>query len=217
MDDAAPAETVGRYVVWEGGPVSTWKRMRPSPAMLVAVVALLAALTGGAVGATLVTGDQIKDGTITGKDVKSGSLTGTQVKNGSLQLNDLSKLARTSLRGEPAGGVAGGPAGPQGPQGPAGMQGPVGPQGPAGVVGAYVRAAMAERVGQFLTAVAKCDEGDIATGGGYAPNWVIPVGNSTPWINDPQGVPRGWQVDATPPSNPLLSFNAYVVCLDTGP
>jgi hypothetical protein len=174
--------------------------------MLVAVVALLAALAGGAVGATLVTGEQIKDGSITGKDVK----------NGSLQLNDLSKLARTSLR---AVGVAGqaGPAGPQGPQGPTGPQGPAGLRGSAGVVGAYVRVGEpAHRGSTFATAVVSCDPGDIATGGGYAPNLSFPVANSTPTI-DVEGVPHGWQVDATAPSNPLLTFFAYVVCLDTGP
>jgi hypothetical protein len=97
-----------------------WKRLRPSPAMLLAVIALVAALAGGAVGATLITGGQIKDKSITGKDVRNGSLTGAQIRNGTLGLTDLSKGARARLGAVgPGAGIAGQP-GATGPQGPAG-------------------------------------------------------------------------------------------------
>jgi hypothetical protein len=52
-----------------------------------------------------------------------------QVMNGSLQTTDLSKQARTALRG--ATGLKGGP-GPQGERGPTGPQGVSGPPGPQG-------------------------------------------------------------------------------------
>jgi peptidoglycan/LPS O-acetylase OafA/YrhL len=50
---------------------------RISPAMVVAMLALFAALTGTAVAtsSTLITGKQIKDSSITGADVKNRSLT----------------------------------------------------------------------------------------------------------------------------------------------
>ena len=101
--------------------------------MVVAVIALIAGLGGGAYAATLITGAQIKNNSITGadirnnslrgNDIRNGSLTGADVKNGSLQAADLSAAAKASLR---AVGVAGasGPAGPQGPAGPPGAVGP---------------------------------------------------------------------------------------------
>ena len=57
---------------------------RPSPSLVVAVVALVLALGGGAYAAATITGKDIKNGSITGKDIKKGSLTGKQVKNNSI-------------------------------------------------------------------------------------------------------------------------------------
>jgi hypothetical protein len=91
----------------------------PSPAMVVAVVALLMALSGSATAAVVLTGKQIKDGTITAKDLK----------NRTLGANKLSDEAVSSLKGRP------GPAGPQGPAGPHGATGPQGPQGDTGAQG----------------------------------------------------------------------------------
>jgi hypothetical protein len=65
--------------------------------MLVALVALLVALSGSAIAATLITSKQIKDGTI--------------------QARDISRNARASFTG---------PRGPMGPEGPAGPQGQTG-------------------------------------------------------------------------------------------
>ncbi len=89
---------------------------RPSPAMIVAVVALLAALTGTATAASvLITkSSQIKNGVITGKKLKKHTITAD-------------RLARNvSLRGAP---------GVQGPQGPLGLPGVQGPKGDAGAPG----------------------------------------------------------------------------------
>jgi hypothetical protein len=57
-----------------------------------------------------------------------------QVIDGSLQTIDLSKAARTALKGTGARGATG-PAGPRGPQGQPGATGAQGPQGPAGEPG----------------------------------------------------------------------------------
>lgn len=57
---------------------------RPSPGLIVAIVALVLALGGGAYAAATITGKDIKNGSITGKDIKKGSLTGKLVKNDSL-------------------------------------------------------------------------------------------------------------------------------------
>jgi hypothetical protein len=68
-----------------------WNRVRrTSPAMIVATIALIVALSGGATGAVkLITGAQIKDGSVTGKDVKNASLLGVDVKDGSLTGKDV--------------------------------------------------------------------------------------------------------------------------------
>lgn len=64
--------------------------------MVVAVIALIASVSGAAIATTLITGAQIKDGSITGADIKDHSL----------QVADLSAAARNALR--PI-GVAGSP------------------------------------------------------------------------------------------------------------
>lgn len=73
---------------------------RPSPALVIATVALVAASGGSAVGASYITGKQIKNGSITGADIKNHSITKSDVR---------------------------GVAGPRGPQGPQGAIGPPGP------------------------------------------------------------------------------------------
>jgi hypothetical protein len=106
---------------------------RPSPALVVAIVALFVAFSGTATAALVLTGRNIKDGTITAKDVK----------NSTLGTNKLSNEAISSLTGQPRSAGPQGPAGPQGapgPQGPKadtgaqGAKGDAGPQGPSGVV-----------------------------------------------------------------------------------
>ena len=80
-------------------------RFRPSPAMIVAIVAVIVAASASAVAAVQITGRQIKDGTV--------------------QFKDLSKSAREQLRAR----------GGQGPQGPQGAQGAQGAKGDAGAAG----------------------------------------------------------------------------------
>jgi hypothetical protein len=54
------------------------RRFVPSPAMVVALVALFMAL-GGSAYALVITGASIKNGSITGKDIKSRSIAGTDI------------------------------------------------------------------------------------------------------------------------------------------
>ena len=90
------------------------KQLRPSPALIVALVALTAALGGTAVAGTL----------ITGKNIARDSITSRHVKDGSLQMADLAPRMRSAMVKQNRG-----PQGPIGPQGPQGNQGKVGPQG----------------------------------------------------------------------------------------
>jgi hypothetical protein len=104
-------------------------RRRPSPAMVVACLALLVALGGTSVAAVnqlvprnSVGPNQIQFGAVTGPKIRNNAVTSAKVRNRSL------------LRADFAPGQL--PAGPTGPQGPAGPQGPQGAAGPAGVIGA---------------------------------------------------------------------------------
>jgi hypothetical protein len=55
-----------------------WRR-RPSPALIIALVALFVAM-GGSAYALVITGGDVKNGSLTGKDVRKNSLTGTQIR-----------------------------------------------------------------------------------------------------------------------------------------
>lgn len=118
------------------------KFRRPSPAMVVSLIALGVALSGTAVAATLITGANVKNNSLTGADIKDASLTGADVKPGSLDAAHLSAAGQAALRG--AAGAVGpkgdkgetGAAGAAGATGPAGAEGLQGPSGPSGVVSA---------------------------------------------------------------------------------
>ena len=74
-------------------------RRRPSPAMVVALIALFVAL-GGSAYALVITGKQIRNGSITGADVKRNSLTGRDVRE-----SRLGKVPRAAVADSVAGGA----------------------------------------------------------------------------------------------------------------
>lgn len=59
------------------------QRLLPSPAMVVALIALFVAM-GGSAYALVITGKSIRNNSVTGKDIKNGSLKGFDVKGNSL-------------------------------------------------------------------------------------------------------------------------------------
>jgi hypothetical protein len=87
-------------------------RFKPSGSMFVALIALVMAMGGSAVAASLITSKQIKDGTI--------------------QTTDISKRALKALKGKTGAKGATGAAGPAGPAGPAGAAGAQGAKGDKG-------------------------------------------------------------------------------------
>src|SRR5215216_4894037 len=86
-------------------------KIKPSGPLAVAFLALVIAMSGSAVAASLITSKQIKDGTI--------------------QVKDISKTARAKLAAKTVAGLPG----PQGPAGTAGQAGAQGPNGDAGTPG----------------------------------------------------------------------------------
>ena len=59
--------------------------LRPSPSMIVAVLALVVALGGTSYAALVVTGKSVKDGSLTGRDVKNRSLLAADFRSGQLR------------------------------------------------------------------------------------------------------------------------------------
>ena len=90
------------------------RRLRPSPAMVVACIALVFAMTGAGYAAGM-----LGPNTVGTKQLKKNAVISSKVKNGSL-------LGRTSRQDSSRG--------PQGPQGAQGSQGAQGTQGPAGPI-----------------------------------------------------------------------------------
>ncbi|MEA2198379.1 MAG: hypothetical protein QOJ25_2430 [Solirubrobacteraceae bacterium] len=133
---------------------------RPSPAMLVALVALFVALGSGAYAAISVPRNsvgtpQLKHGAVTGVALHDNAVTSSKVKDGALLTADFR-----------AGQLPAGAPGPQGPKGDSGAQGAQGPVGPA------TGAAGGDLIGSFpnpAIAAGKVTTADFASGA-TAPN-----------------------------------------------
>ncbi len=93
------------------------KRYLPSPALLVAAIALFVALGGPAAAQDAVSAAVAK---IKGKQVAKNAIKSRHIANGTLRLKDFKASQRELLKGE------------QGDAGPAGATGSTGPAGPAG-------------------------------------------------------------------------------------
>lgn len=154
----------------------------PSPAMVLALLALAVALSGTAYAATTIGTDQIKngavttpklhDGAVSAAKLSNGAVTGQKIKNNAVtsgKVKDGSLLARDFKAGELSGGSVHGAQGPQGPAGPQGAQGPAGAQGPPGPG----------------TAVALTMPSEENTGGGFEPTQypVFTIGHARVYAN----------------------------------
>jgi hypothetical protein len=177
---------------------------RPSPAIVVAFIALLLALGSGAYAQL-----RIPRNSVGTAQLKANSVTSPKVRAGS--------LLRSDFR---AGQIPRGPAGPAGERGLTGATGatgaigPIGPRGPAGATNVTVET---DPLGPRINSVATCPAGRVATGGGGSvtdPTWYLsasfPVAPTVPG-----GPPTQWSVEAQdtgPPAGPDQPATAYVVC-----
>jgi hypothetical protein len=168
---------------------------RPSPALVLACIAVFLAATGGAVAGVQINGKQIKDGSITGKDIKNDSLTGTDIK-----------------------GDTRGPEGPRGPQGPPGAQGPQGPAGglaasSAGVAVTYRSAEATIAPEDFKPVVATCPAGQAPVGGSYTSlPYGVRVIDERPVESD-AGVMNGWGAFVDNGSEETYQLTVFVACV----
>jgi hypothetical protein len=74
---------------------SRLKGARPSPALVISLVALFVSVGGVGYAAVTVTGKNVKNSSLTGKDVKNSSLSGTDIKNSSLTGTDIKNNSLT--------------------------------------------------------------------------------------------------------------------------
>jgi hypothetical protein len=77
----------------KGAPMRKLRSRMPSPAMVVAVIALVAAVGGTAYAAHQISGNLIKKHTIGGSKLKKDTLTGYQIKNSKLGIVPVAKRA----------------------------------------------------------------------------------------------------------------------------
>jgi hypothetical protein len=103
---------------------------RPSPAMVISIVALFVAMGGTGYAALKLPGNSVGS-----KQIKRSAVTSSKVKNGSLSVDDFSAASVAALKGAKGDKGDKGDPGATGEAGPAGEQGPVGPQAGAPLMG----------------------------------------------------------------------------------
>jgi len=172
---------------------------RPSPALVVASLALAVSLGGAGYAAV-----KLPAGSVGAKQLKNSAVTSVKVKDASLLAGDF-KPGQL-----PAGGQ-----GPKGDKGETGAQGPVGPPGPAGVSNLqYVQAVSATNTTSPKSMQVSCPAGKKVLGGGFAMSNEAKAAGVTA-ESSPLASLGGWEGTATWPSGVFPQnwrFALYAVC-----
>jgi hypothetical protein len=187
-------------------------RRLPSPAMIVACVALVVALGGVSYAAGV---------------LPANSVGAKQIKKRAVGLKKISPAARSALKGQKGDkGDKGdpGPAGPAGQKGEPGIPGTPGPSAGANAVvrrASFVVAAQENGNPHFNGGVALCQPGERATGGGGSPGGIHPeldVVESAPTDGAGNGVDsgeasRGWVVVVRNGTVNPTTGHTFAVCV----
>jgi hypothetical protein len=180
----------------------------PSPAIVIAMIALLVAMGGTAYGVSASKPAHYPE--FNGVDIIDHTLSGVDIKNGSLGPVVLSSRARKALKGNL------GPAGPQGPQGTQGVQGPAGAAGPPGLSRLIYRARgpLVNTRNSLEYAYVLCDSGYYAVGGGANTDSVAQVVNASyPGDSTATASSAGWVTWVFNTSTTAEhNVTAYVIC-----
>ena len=191
-------------------------RHRPSPAMVVACIALIVALGGTSVAAVnalapnTVGPVQLKAGAVTNPKLRSNAVTGAKVRNRSLTPID---FAAGSLPRGPVGPA--GPAGPGGPAGPAGSVGPITVRQDSVTVDGGTGAQVQDGAYATGTVSVNCNPGEkaISAGTGWSDDaagrelWVQRI---TPVVTN--GAVTGYRGTGGNDSGNTSTFTLYVLC-----
>lgn len=189
---------------------------RPSPALVVACIALIVALSGTSYAAVVLPRGSV--GTI---QLKNGAVTSLKVKDGTMTLIDVAPAERAKLKGDVGAQGLKGERGEQGAKGDKGEQGTKGDKGASGDKGAkgepgISRYALVEKKGsttaKFLAIQVNCPSGTRPLGGGGGtptPGAGVSMRNSFPV----GGTQPGWLVvaEAKTPGNGW-SYEVNAVC-----
>ena len=165
----------------------------PSPAMVVACLALVVALGGVSYAATVLPKNsvgtaQIQKKAVTASKLRKNVVSAPKVKDGSLLAADFK-----------AGQL---PAGPQGPKGDAGAPGAPGISGYELVYGPDVSVA----AGQFGVATVDCPAGKKALGGGGGSESDAPITLLGPYVN------KDWAVAVRNDAGFSINVSAWAYC-----
>jgi hypothetical protein len=192
---------------------------RPSPALIIAVVALFVALGGTGYAAI-----RLPKASVGSKQLKKNAVTSAKVKNSSLLVGDFKASERRKLRG-----TAGAP-------GAQGLQGIQGPKGATGVEKVVVRstslifAGGSGGTGQTLSGSAQCQTNESVVGGGTnvfptvvasgQPNMAVTDSRPADAAGSALGdgaEPRGWYAQAVRNSQTSAqTVTVYVLCASAG-
>jgi hypothetical protein len=174
---------------------------RPSPALIVALIALFVSLGGTSYAAL---------------SLPRNSVGTAQLKNRAVTKKKISKKTIASLRGER------GPQGPQGPQGATGARGATGAQGLPGVANVYRSTlAISLPASGDVRLNPLCNPGDFATGGGYFLNSAtltdaqrdVEVFSNGPDTDLNVQNPPGWDIGIHNKTTTARTGFAYAVCV----
>lgn len=176
----------------------------PSPAMLIACVALAVSLGGTSYAAFV---------------LPANSVGTKQLKNGAVTKSKIARKTIAALRGAKGATGPAGPAGATGPAGPGGAAGPAGAQGPPGPVSlVYVTSGPWDLpAGTQDTEVVNCPAGMVASGGGgftYSDDTRVSINSSAqlglPYWPAPVGAT--WVVSMNNASASDTTFWVNAVC-----
>jgi hypothetical protein len=193
----------------------------PSPALVVACVALAVSLSGVSYAAAVlprasVGTAQLKANAVTSQKVRDGSIGPADVRAGALPAGPSGPQGE---KGDPGAKGDKGDRGERGPKGETGSRGPVGPQGPAGQPGAAGPPGVSGR--QLRTATfdvpanstrsgdVQCPAGKRALGGGVSTS---NASHTSVRQSGPAGGVTGWL--ATVGSNVAVTAHVWVICAD---
>jgi hypothetical protein len=164
--------------------------------MVVALIALMVALGGTAFAQSVLSRNSVGS-----RQIRTSAVTSSEIRDRTIRLGDISRRARTQLRGQ---------------RGPAGVPGPPGSAGPGGsgtvtvktAAGSIGAAAPDDEV--LATATASCDPGQRAVGGGASsPDPQTPTMHSS----FPAASGTAWTATLGNDTNAAKTFTVYVVCV----
>ena len=172
--------------------MSRIKRTRPSPALVISIVAMFAALGGGAFAATATTSKQalnnkgnLNKNVVKKKNIAKKAVVTSKIKNGKVTG---SKLSDESVSGEKLGPISQVDGTPT---------------------------ALSEVTGANGTSTATCPADSKVVGGGYGTNTDLATTGRLVWGVESKRSNGGWSATGVSVAAPGGTITAYAYCLDS--